>query len=279
MHAIWKGSISFGLINIPIGLYTATRTEELKFRLLRASDLSPVNYKRVAEADGKEVPWNEIVKGYEYEEGKFIVLKDDDFKRVDVEATQTVDIVDFVNLTEINPMFFHKPYYMEPTKAGSKAYMLLREALKNTGKVGIAKVVIKTRQHLAAVKANEKGLILELMHFADELVDADELHFPTKKDFSKGEIDMAKALIQQMTQEWNPERYKDDYKSALLDLIEKKVETGGRTPKMPKVKEKKPKNVIDLVDVLRKSLSDAEKQSKKKRVARTAGKTKTKKAA
>src|SRR6185369_1881762 len=152
MRAIWKGSISFCLINIPIALYPATRTEELKFRLLRAKDLSPVNYKRVAEADGKEVPWDQIVKGYEHEKGKFVVLKDDDFKRVDIEATQTVDIIDFVALDEINPMFFHKPYYIEPVKSGAKAYALLRETLADENKVGIAKVVIKTKQYLAAVK-------------------------------------------------------------------------------------------------------------------------------
>src|SRR3954463_14162005 len=150
MRAIWKGAISFGLVNIPIALYSATRSEELKFRLLRGSDLSPVNYKRVAEADGKEVPWDQIVKGYEYEKGKFIVLKEDDFKRADIEATQSVDIMDFVELEDIDPIFFDKPYYLEPEKRGEKAYALLREALKKTGRVGIAKVVIKTRQHLAA---------------------------------------------------------------------------------------------------------------------------------
>src|SRR5437764_14667589 len=154
MRAIWKGSISFGLVNIPISLYPATRREELKFRLLRKGDLSPINYKRVAEADGKEVPWEDIVKGYEYEKGRFVVLKEEDFKRVDIEATQTVDIVEFVELKEIDPIFFDKPYYLEPEKRGEKAYGVLREALKRSGKVGIAKVVIKTRQHLASVKPN-----------------------------------------------------------------------------------------------------------------------------
>src|SRR6478736_8371382 len=137
MRAIWKGSISFSLINIPIALYPATRREELKFRLLRASDLSPVNYKRVAEADGKEVPWDQIVKGYEHEKGKCVVLKDEDFKRVDIEATQTVEIVSFVELSEVNPVFFHKPYYMEPQKGSDRAYVLLREALKASGKIGL----------------------------------------------------------------------------------------------------------------------------------------------
>src|SRR5438046_1261090 len=148
-RAIWKGSISFGLVNIPIALYAATRREELKFRLVRKTDLSPVNYKRVAEKDGKEVPWDQIVKGYEYEKGKFVVLQEEDFQRVDLEATQTVDIQDFVDLEEIDPMFFYKPYYLEPQKGGDKAYALLRDALKDTKKVGVAKVVIKTRQYLA----------------------------------------------------------------------------------------------------------------------------------
>src|ERR1700744_3285024 len=140
MRAIWKGSISFSLINIPIALYPATRREELKFRLLRASDMSPVNYKRVAEADGKEVPWEQIVKGYEYEKGKYIVLKEEDFKRVDIEATQTVDIINFVHLDEVNPLLFYKPYYMEPDKGADKAYVLLRDALANSGKIAITKV-------------------------------------------------------------------------------------------------------------------------------------------
>src|ERR1041384_7742205 len=137
MAAIWKGAISFGLVTIPIALYTATRREELKFRLLRASDLSPVNYKRVAEADGKEVPWDQIVKGYEYEKGKFIVLKDEDFRRADIEATQSVDISKFVKFDKIDPIFFEKPYYLEPQKKGAKAYALLRESLKRSGKVGV----------------------------------------------------------------------------------------------------------------------------------------------
>src|SRR5947208_3686252 len=189
-RAIWKGSISFGLVNIPISRSPATRREELKFRLLRKSDLSPVNFKRVAEKDGKEVSWDQIVKGYEYEKGKYVVLKDEDFERVDLEATQTVDIQDFVDQEEIDPMFFYKPYYLEPQKGGDKAYALLRDELKDTNKVGVAKVVIKTRQYLAGGKAEDSVLVLELMHFADELADPEKLHLPTKMELGNREMNM-----------------------------------------------------------------------------------------
>jgi len=265
-RAIWKGSISFGLINIPIALFPATQREELKFRLLRASDLSPVNYKRVAEADGKEVPWEQIVKGYEYEKDKFIVLKEEDFKRVDIEATQTVDIHDFVKLEDINPIHFHKPYYMEPQKGGQRAYVLLRDALSEAGKVGIAKVVIKTREHLAAVKPNGAGLMLELMHFADELIEPSELKFPGNVTVRKGEMNMAKELISKMTTKWQPERYTDEYKEALMKVIEVKVQKGETGPPRTK-KTRRATNVIDLTDILRKSLSEA-KGTKTKKSAR-----------
>jgi DNA end-binding protein Ku len=257
MRAIWKGAISFGLVNIPIALYPATRREELKFRLLRGKDLSPVNYKRVAEVDGKEVPWDEIVKGYEYEKGKFVVLKDDDFARVDVEATQTVDITDFVNLDEVNPVFFHKPYYMEPEKGGDKAYVLLREALESTEKIAIAKVVIKTRQYLAAVKPQENGLMLELMHFADELIDVSEFKVPKGHAVGKKELDMAKALVASMSAKWDPDKYRDDYKDALEKLIEQKIEKGDKEPAGKPARRPKATNVIDLVSVLQKSLAQS----------------------
>jgi DNA end-binding protein Ku len=253
-RAIWKGSISFGLVNIPIALYPATRREEFKFRLLRKSDLSPVNYKRVAEKDGREVPWDEIVKGYEYEKGKYVVLKDEDFQRVDVEATQTVDIQDFVELDEIDPIFFYKPYYLEPQRGGDKAYALLRDALKNSKKVGVAKVVIKTREYLAGVKPEDGVLVLELMHFADELADPGKLHVPKKTDIGKREMNMAKSLIDSMSSKWNPEKYKDDYREALMEVIEEKVEAGGKEIEEKPRKAPKPTKVIDLVSVLQKSL-------------------------
>jgi DNA end-binding protein Ku len=278
MRAIWKGSISFGLVNIPIALYPATRREELTFRLLRAKDLSPVNYKRVAEADGKEVPWGEIVKGYEYEKGKFIVLKDEDFQRVDLEATQTVDIQDFVDVEEIDPMFFYKPYYLEPQKGGDKAYVLLRTALAQSNRVGIAKVVIKTRQYLAGVKAEGDVLILELMHFAEELAEADKLNVPKKLEPGKRELDMAKALVDSMSSKWNPEKYRDDYRDALMEVIEEKVESGGKEIEEKPKQKKASTKVIDLVAVLQESLAKTQGVKKKQTTKHAAG-HRTKKAA
>lgn len=263
MRAIWKGAISFGLVNIPIALYPATRSEELKFRLLRSSDLSPVNYKRVAEADGKEVRWDQIVKGYEYEKGRFVVFKEEDFRRVDIEATQTVDIIHFVLLEEVNPVFFHKPYYMEPQKGGDKAYVLLRDALQNSGMIAIAKVVIKTRQHLAAVKPQDKGLMLELMHFADELRDVDEFKLPAEQKAGKKELQMAAALIDSMSAEWKPEEYVDEYRVTLEKVIEEKIEKGDKA--LPKTARRRPpSNVIDLVSVLQKSLAETVANRKRK---------------
>ena len=257
MRAIWKGSISFSLVNIPISLYPATKREELSFRLLRASDLSPINYKRVAEADGKEVPWDQIVKGYEYEKGKFVVLKEEDFRRADIEATQSVEIIEFVQLEEIDPMYFDRPYYLEPQKKGAKAYALLREALKRSGNVGIAKVVIKTRQHLAAVKPVQNVLVLELIHFAEELVKPDSLQIPGDVDIGAKELEMALELIERMTGEWDPTKYTDDYRHALLDLIEKKIELGDKALPAGRPSKKAATNVVDLASVLRESLEHA----------------------
>lgn len=279
MRAIWKGSISFGLVNIPIAVYPATRREELKFRLLRAKDHSPVNYKRVAEKDGKEVPWDQIVKGYEYEKGKFVVLDEKDFQRVDLEATQTVDIQDFVDLEEIDPMYFYKPYHLEPQKGGDKAYVLLREALAESNKVGIAKVVIKTRQYLAGVKPLKHALVLELMHFAEELADAEKLNVPKKLEVGKREKEMAKALVESMSSSWDPEKYHDDYREALMEVIEEKVESGGKEiEEKPKAK-KESNKVIDLVAVLQESLAKSQGAKKKKSAPKRATKPHAKKAA
>src|SRR6187401_3036631 len=279
MRAIWKGSISFGLVNIPIALYPATRKEELKFRLLRSTDHSPVNYKRVAQKDGKEVPWDQIVKGYEYEKGKFVVLNEKDFQRVDLEATQTVDIQDFVDLDEIDPMYFYKPYYLEPQKGGDKAYALLRDALKDSGKVGIAKVVIKTRQYLAGVKPEDGALVLELMHFADELADPGKLHVPKKTEIGKREMNMAKSLIDSMSSKWNPQKYREDYREALMEVIEEKVDAGGKEIEEKPKNAPKPTKVIDLVSVLQKSLKQTGAKGKSKGKSRAKKSHPTRKAA
>jgi len=279
MRSLWKGSISFGLVNIPVSLYPATRREELSFRLLRASDLSPVNYKRVAQKDGREVPWDQVVKGYEYEKGKFVVLKDADFRRVDIEATQTIDIVDFVRLSEVNPMYFQKPYFLAPDKGGAPAYSLLHQVLADTNKAGIAKVVIRTRQHLAAVKAQGAALVVEIMHFADELVDVSELKLALPKTTGrKREIEMAKTLVEQMTEPWDASRYADDYSSALMTLIKDKIAHGGHTVQ-PARKPPKGTKVIDLAAVLKESLSQVSGAKRNAPTKKTARRTKARKAA
>lgn len=255
MRAIWKGTISFGLVSIPVALYPALKQEALKFRLLRKSDLSPVNYKRVAESDGKEVPWAEVVKGYEYEKGKFVILRDEDFKRVDVEATQSVEIMNFVKVEEVNPLLFNKPYFMEVMKGGDSAYTLLHDALVAAKKIGIARVVIKTRQHLAAVKPRQGGLMLELMHFPDALMDVDEFKLPKARKVGKRELQMAQALITSMSSKWDSDEYDDEYQQALIELIDDKVKK--RAPeKQATPRRKSATNVIDLVAVLQRSIDE-----------------------
>jgi DNA end-binding protein Ku len=261
MRALWKGAISFGLVTIPVSLFPATRREELKFRLLRRSDLSPVNYKRVAEADGKEVPWEQIVKGYEYEKGRFVVLEEEDFARVDVEATQTVDIINFVDLDEVDLLLFYKRYYLEVGKGGDKAYILLRKALSESGKIAIAKVVIRARQHLAAIKPQKGGLMLELMHFPENLIDTSEFKTPAEKSIGKAEMQAAKQLIASMTSAWKPQQYTDDYCEALEKVIDERIEHGGKQPPAP-VKKKRPANVIDLASQLEQSIQQARRKRK-----------------
>lgn len=276
MRAIWKGSIGFGLVNIPIALHAATKTEELKFRLLRRADLSPVSYKRVSSIDGKEVPWAEIVKGYEYEKDKFVVLKEEDFKRVDLEATDTLDIIDFVDLAEVNPIYFYRPYYLEPLRGGAGAYALLRDVLARTNRAGIAKVVIKTRQHLGGIKANGNLLVLELMRFTHELIPPTSIKLAGQKKAGPRELKMAETLVDQMTDTWNPTKYKDDYTSALMKLIDRKVKSGGKALPQGSRPEKPATNVIDLASILQQSLAEAggkpPRPAKKKSTKKTSAK-------
>ena len=278
MRALWKGTISFGLVTIPVSLHPATKREELKFRLLRKSDHSPVNYKRVAEADGKEVPWDQIVKGYEYEKGKFVIIKDEDFARVDVEATQTVNIINFVSLDEVDPLLFYKPYYLEVGKGGDKAYVLLRDALVESGKTAISLVVIRMRQHLAAVKPQKKMLMLELMYFPDELIDAAEFNAPVENAVGKAEMQMAKQLIESMTSEWKPEQYTDLYHEVLEKIVEEKIERGGKGPPV-RVKRQTPTNVVDLLSALQQSIQHTQAKPKSEKAATKTRATRRKKAA
>ncbi|MGI9087892.1 MAG: Ku protein [Chthoniobacterales bacterium] len=253
MRPIWKGSISFGLVYIPISVYPATREEKISFRQLRASDHSPIKYKKVAEADAKEVPAAEIVKGYEYERGQFVIMKEEDFAKVKIESTHSIDITDFVDLGQVDPKFFYKPYFLEPQKGGEKAYGLLHKALAGTGKIGIAKVVISNREHLASVKPDGLFLILELMHFAAEILSPAELNNGAKGAITEKELKMAQTLIESMSVDWEPEKYRDEYRTAVLDLIEQKAqhkEIADR-PAAPV----RATNVVDLVKVLRESLS------------------------
>src|SRR5689334_24481636 len=191
MRAIWKGSINFGLVYIPVSVYPATKEEKLSFRQLRASDLSPIKYKKVAEADQKEVPAAEIVKGYEYERGRFIIMKDEDFAKVKIESTHSIDITDFVELEQVDPKFFYKPYFLEPQKGGEKAYGLLHKALAGTGKIGIAKVVISNREYLASVKPDGLFLVLDLMHFSSEILAPEELKNGSTTAITDKELKMA----------------------------------------------------------------------------------------
>jgi len=252
MRPIWKGSISFGLVYIPVAVYPATREEKLSFRQLRSTDLSPIRYKKVAEADAKEVAADQIVKGFEYERGRYVVLKDEDFEKVQIESTHSIDISDFVELDQVDPKFFYKPYFLEPQKGGEKAYALLHKALSGTDKIGIAKVVIANREYLAAVKPDGLFLILELMHFATEVLTPDELNRPTT-ELSEKELRMAQALIDSMSSEWQPEKYRDQYRDAVMELIEQKAknkEVPAPAPAAPRTTK-----VVDLVKVLQDSLN------------------------
>jgi DNA end-binding protein Ku len=253
MRPTWKGSISFGLVYIPIAVYPATREEKLSFRQLRRTDLSPIKYKKVAEADMKEVPSGEIVKGYEYERGRYIVLSDEDFEKVKIESTHSIDITDFVDQDQVDPKFFYKPYFLEPQKGGEKAYALLHKALSGTGKIGIAKVVISNREYLAAVKPDGLFLILELMHFASEVLSPEELNRGPSTALNERELKMAQALVESMSVDWKPEKYRDEYRDAVMEMIEQKA----KNKKLPAVPVAAPRstNVVDLVKVLQESLN------------------------
>lgn len=256
-HAIWSGAINFGLVTIPVKLFTAVRTNDLSFNLLHKKDEGRIKYERVCAECGKAVAWDEIVKGYEIEKGNYVILTDDDFKRVNVEATQSVDIVEFVDLDQISPMFFDKPYYLEPDKKGRHAYALLRAALEDANKVAIARVVIRTKEHIAAVKPIGDALVLEIMHWADEIVEADTLDFPKEEKMPAAEMKMAKMLIDTMAVEkFEPENFKNKYHEEVMAMIEARA--AGK--ELPKAKKSAPRaTVVNLMDVLQQSLEETKK--------------------
>ena len=257
-HAIWTGAINFGLVTIPVRLFTAVRSNDLSFNMLHAKDEGRIKYERVCSVDGKPVPWDEIVKGYEYEKGEYVVLTDEDFAKVNPEATQSVDILEFVELDKISPMFFDKPYYLEPTKQGRHAYALLREALTSTNRVAIARVVIRTKEYIAAVKPIDGALVLELMHWASEIVGTNTLEIPGSEALPQKEMQMARMLIDTMSvDEFEPEKFTNRYHDELLTMIEARA--AGKELPTPKKAPARPK-VVNLMDVLAQSLEESKKR-------------------
>ena len=254
-RAIWKGSLAFGLVNIPVELHTAVRSHRPAFRMLHASDKSPVKFERVCIKDGHPVAWEDLVKGYEYEKGRFVIVTKDDFKAAALEKTRTVDIVDFVKAEEIDDRFFETPYYLVPAKGGERAYALLREAIRESGRVGIARFILRDAQHLAAVEVIQQAIVLTVMRFADELVDERSFQFPSGHGLRKPELDMAKALVNSLAAEWDPATYTDQYRDNLMRIIQSKAK--GKTVELESAAEPRQAEVVDLMERLRRSLAQS----------------------
>jgi DNA end-binding protein Ku len=252
-RAIWKGAISFGLVNIPIELHTAVRDTRPHFRMLHAKDKSPVRFERVCIRDGHPVAWEDLVKGYEYSKGRFVVLSKEDFRAAAVEKTRTIDIIDFVRSEDIDDRFFETPYYLTPATGGDRAYALLREAIRESGRVGVAKFILRDTQHLAAVEVIDDAIVLSVMRFADELVDESQLTFPPSKSIRKTELDMAKALVNSLASEWDPSKYTDEYRANLMRIIEGK--TKGKEVTLEAPEEPRQAEVVDLMERLKRSLN------------------------
>jgi DNA end-binding protein Ku len=267
-RALWKGSISFGLVNIPIELHTAVRNHRPKFRMLHAKDKSPVRFERVCIRDGHPVAWEDLVKGYEYAKGHFVVLTKEDFQAAALEKTRTVDIIDFVKAEEIDDRFFETPYYLVPAKGGERAYALLREAIRESGRIGIAKFILRDAQHLAAVEVIKDAIVLSVMRFADELVDVQQFDLPADDGIRKAELDMAKALVNSLAAEWDPGKYTDEYRENLLRIIKAKVK--GKKIRLEPAAEPRQAEVVDLMERLRRSL---EQGGGKSRAAATRAQT------
>jgi DNA end-binding protein Ku len=262
---VWKGSIAFGLVSIPVELHTAVRDHRPRFRMLHASDNSPIQFKRVCAREGKPVAWEDLVKGFEYSKGHFVVMTKEDFEAAALEKTKTIDILDFVDAQEIDDRFFETPYYLVPSKGGERAYALLRGALRETGRIGIAKFLLREAQHLAAIEVIGDALVLTLMRFADELVDEEKLSLPGDSAVRKQELDIAKMLVSNLKAKWDPSKYTDEYRDNLMRIIDGKMK--GKKVELEVPEERHDSNVINLMERLRASLGQTSKRS-------TRGKTK-----
>ena len=267
-HALWSGSINFGLVTIPVKLFSAVRSgSDVSFHFLHKKEKGRINNVRTCGECGKKVAWDDIVRGYEYEKGQYVVMDEEDFKKALPEATQSVDIVQFVDQKEINPMLFDTPYYLEPDKKGRHAYALLREALKKSGKVGVAQVVIRTREHLAILRPQDEALVLETLHYADEIAPATQFELPpTKEKTPPTEMKAAMMLIDTMSEKFDPASFHDTYKDKLLTVIQARAH-GKALPKV-KVKAPEPTNVVNIMDVLQRSLQERRGRVKEKRAAK-----------
>jgi DNA end-binding protein Ku len=272
-RSIWSGTISFGLVSVPVRMFTATESKELKFHFLDKKDLKPIGYDKVRKDSGKHVDADDIVRGFEIEKGKYVPLEEDDLDRLDVELTHSIDICDFVDLEEIDPIYYRKAYFLLPDKGAEKPYRLLVKALGETGKVGIAKVVIRNKQHLACLRTRDDVLMLETMYYPDEVKDAAKLDGDLgKPKVTKAEVDMAKSLVENLSEPFKPEKYNDTYRKELLDLIRKKA----KGQKLPEPEEPEEGEVVDLMAALRESVEQTKKQQR--RATRTTARKKTRKA-
>jgi DNA end-binding protein Ku len=262
VRPIWSGSISFGLVSVPVQMYSATESKELRFHFLHKDDLQPIGYDKVRKDTGEHVDPDDVVRGFEIEKGRYVPIEDEDLDRLDIELTHSIDICDFVDLDEIDPIYFRKAYYLLPQDGAEKPYRLLVRALEETAKVGIAKVVIRNKQHLAALRAYDGILVLETMYYADEVRKPEKVD--GKARVQQVEVDMAKSLVENLSDSFKPEKYDDTYRKELLDLIRAKA----KGAKLPEPQEEEEGEVIDLMAALRESVKETSK--KRKRAARKA---------
>lgn len=279
MRSVWSGSLAFGLVNIPVRLNSAVRAKErVKFRLLHKTDLAPIHYDRVCERDKKSVDWSDIVKGYEYTKGKFVVVTDEEFKAASVASSKTIEILDFVKAEEIDPRYYETPYYLLPDKGGDKSYALLREAMSRTGTVAIGKITMRTDAvHLAGVRVVEDALVLELMRFSNELAEVGDFSFPSDALVRPQELKMAEQLVGNLLQPFDPTRYVDEYHANLMKIIRAKMK--GKELEVPEAEEREKTPVVDLMARLKESLEMGKQHGRTTHARHSTSRTRTAKRA